>query len=60
MCAMDYVRELHEANDRLAQRLAQRDLQAAKNLVAALTGNLVELRWLEQDYEDERMGDWTR
>ncbi len=51
MCAMDYVRELTEAHEKLAHRLAQRDIQRSTFLAAAISGNYAVLRWLEKDYE---------
>ncbi len=61
MCAMDYVRELTEANEKLAHRLAYLDSRHALNVAAALSGNLVEIRWLEKDLEQgerDLVDDW--
>lgn len=49
-----------------AREWAKRDRHNVEHLVLSLTQNWIELRgilearWLEQDYDDERNGDWTR
>ena len=45
------LRELHEANQRIAKQLEARDLQIARD-VAMTLADIRELRWLEKDYDE--------
>ncbi len=56
MTPAENLASLIEANHQLAALERRRTMQ----LVAALAANFAELDHLAKDYEDERMGDWTR
>ena len=45
------LRELHEANQRIAKQLEARDLRIARD-VAMTLADVRELRWLEKDYDE--------
>ena len=45
------LRELHEANQRIAKQLEARDLRIARD-VAMTLADIRELRWLEKDYDE--------